>query len=145
MDQHAFRIEWTDALGGLAVSESGREFFRAAWDGSLVWVRWRGRTYRVDVRRLDAGSDSRPSSEEPSLRAPMPGLVLALRVRPGQFVERGELVLVLEAMKMEHEIRAPERGRVKRVLCAPGERVQADALLVELAPVRTGPDGEPPP
>jgi biotin carboxyl carrier protein len=64
----------------------------------------------------------------------MPGHVLDVRVRPGEDVRAGAVLLVLEAMKMEHSIVAPWDGRVKTVLIKPGERVEEGADLVMLEP-----------
>ncbi len=68
-----------------------------------------------------------------SLRAPMPGSVLAVMVSQGQTVVEGEPLLKLEAMKMEHTIRAPAAGIVTEILFAPGDSVPADAQLLQLA------------
>ncbi len=67
-----------------------------------------------------------------SLRAPMPGSVLAVLVRQGQAVAEGEPLLKLEAMKMEHTIRAPADGVVAEIFYAPGDAVPADAQLLRL-------------
>jgi excisionase family DNA binding protein len=68
-----------------------------------------------------------------SVAAPMPGNVLAVRVKEGDAVEAGQVLLVLEAMKMENNVSAPAAGRVARVLVAPGQQVQRADTLVELA------------
>jgi 3-methylcrotonyl-CoA carboxylase alpha subunit len=65
------------------------------------------------------------------LRAPMPGLVIALSVPPGVDVQKGDALLVMEAMKMEHTLRAPAAGRVQAFLCAVGEQVKEGAELLE--------------
>ena len=65
------------------------------------------------------------------VKAPMPGLVLAVRVAPGDVVEAGQGLLVLEAMKMENEIRAAQSGTIARVHVAPGAAVTKNALLLE--------------
>ncbi len=67
-----------------------------------------------------------------SLRAPMPGSVLAVLVTQGQSVAEGEPLLKLEAMKMEHTIRAPAAGTVAEIFFAPGDSVPADAQLLRL-------------
>jgi propionyl-CoA carboxylase alpha chain len=66
------------------------------------------------------------------LQAPMPGRVLSIAVREGQQVERGQLLLILEAMKMEHRITAPADGSVKSVKVSEGEQVANGAVLVML-------------
>ncbi len=63
--------------------------------------------------------------------APMPGLVLNVMVQPGQPVHTGEGLLVLEAMKMENELRAHTDGIVKALHVAPGDAVVKNALLLE--------------
>ena len=67
-----------------------------------------------------------------SLRAPMPGSVLVVLVQAGQTVAEGDPLLKLEAMKMEHTIRAPAAGRVAEIFYAPGDAVPADAQLLRL-------------
>lgn len=79
-----------------------------------------------------------PSPELESVRggctAPMPGKIVALRVTPGEEVERGQVLVVLEAMKMEHEVVAPYAGRVQEVLVEAGQQVEAGAVLVVIEP-----------
>jgi propionyl-CoA carboxylase alpha chain len=77
-----------------------------------------------------------PGSAAPSgaLVAPMPGKVIELRVEPGQAVRAGETLLVIEAMKMEHPVRAPEDGTVVEVRVAPGQQVENGALLLVVEP-----------
>ncbi len=66
------------------------------------------------------------------LKAPMPGRVLSIAATEGQAVERGQLLLVLEAMKMEHRITAPADGIVKAIRVAQGDQVANGATLVML-------------
>ncbi|MGA9061315.1 MAG: acetyl-CoA carboxylase biotin carboxyl carrier protein subunit [Terracidiphilus sp.] len=64
-------------------------------------------------------------------RSPVTGLVIKVNVKPGQTVEAGELLLVLEAMKMETNVTAPHAGTVKSVHAAPGDSVKTNQVLVE--------------
>ena len=68
---------------------------------------------------------------ERAVHAPMPGLVLSVMVEPGQSVRTGDGLLVLEAMKMENELRAPTDGVVKALHITPGDTVSKNALLLE--------------
>lgn len=68
---------------------------------------------------------------ERTIHAPMPGLVLTVMVEPGQEVHAGQGLLVLEAMKMENELRAHTDGVVKALHVTPGDAVVKNALLVE--------------
>jgi pyruvate carboxylase subunit B len=66
-----------------------------------------------------------------SVRAPMPGLVVRVEVEPGQQVQPGQGVAVIEAMKMENELRAEGAGVVSRILVSAGQAVEKGAVLVE--------------
>ena len=74
-------------------------------------------------------------------RAPMPGVLRAVLVAPGQAVEAGARLAVLEAMKMEHALSAPRAGVVAEVLAEAGDQVEAGAALIRLAPEAGPADG----
>ncbi|MGE0152509.1 MAG: acetyl-CoA carboxylase biotin carboxylase subunit [Reyranellaceae bacterium] len=84
----------------------------------------------VDPRNVSA-ADEAPIG---TLQAPMPGKVIDVKVKDGEKVRRGQPVVVLEAMKMEHTIAAPTDGIVKRVKFAAGEMVDEGVELVEFEP-----------
>ena len=67
------------------------------------------------------------------LKAPMPGLIVRVNVQVGDVVQVGQGLVVMEAMKMENELRAMTAGTVKSVLIEPGKAVEKGAVLVELA------------
>jgi 3-methylcrotonyl-CoA carboxylase alpha subunit len=84
----------------------------------------------------DTGAEHHASAEhEGHLRSPMPGLVLDVRARPGERVEAGTVLVVLEAMKMEHSLGAPWSGTVASVAVKPGDRVEEGVELVVLEPL----------
>ncbi len=72
-----------------------------------------------------------PAGPSP-LVAPMPGLVVRVTVQPGDVVAAGQGLVVMEAMKMENELRAPAAGTVKSVRVVPGTAIEKGAVLVEL-------------
>ncbi|MBE3009722.1 ATP-grasp domain-containing protein [Microbispora sp. NEAU-D428] len=78
-----------------------------------------------------------------ALPAPMPGTVLRVEVKPGDVVEAGQPVVVLEAMKMEHLIVSPASGTVAALHVTPGAQVEAGVPLAVIEPSRPGPDGGP--
>jgi 3-methylcrotonyl-CoA carboxylase alpha subunit len=78
-----------------------------------------------------AGADQHHGAGQ--LIAPMPGRVVSLAVALGDRVERGQAIVVLEAMKMEHTLSAPAAGSVEHVGCAEGEQVEEGSVLVALA------------
>ncbi len=99
-------------------------------------VEWAGERLRAS---LEVGGvlDSAPGTGKSAaggaiVKAPMPGLVLRVEVEAGQRVGAGGGLLVLEAMKMENEIRSPWDGVVRRVLVRAGEAVEKGAGLVEI-------------
>jgi biotin carboxyl carrier protein len=94
-----------------------------------TWVFLDGQTYVVPE---SAVSSRKSRLDEHALTAPMPATVLAIHVAPDQAVKRNQVVMVLEAMKMELPIRSPRDGVVKAVGCQVGELVQPGATLVEL-------------
>ena len=83
------------------------------------------------VDPLDVTQYEAVASGEGSVRSPLPGKIIDLRVKPGDTVSRGQPLLVLEAMKMEHTLAAPADGKVKNVRYAVGEQVPEGAELVE--------------
>ena len=66
------------------------------------------------------------------VNAPMPGKILGVKVAAGQAVKKGDVLVVLEAMKMENEIVAPQDGTVASINASVGEQVEAGAVLVTL-------------
>lgn len=70
-----------------------------------------------------------PSAEGLSVRSPMPGTILSVNVSAGSAVKAGEVMFILEAMKMENEIVAPADGTVKQLLVSKGSAVDTDAVL----------------
>ncbi|MGB8455367.1 MAG: acetyl-CoA carboxylase biotin carboxyl carrier protein subunit [Anaerocolumna sp.] len=66
------------------------------------------------------------------VNAPMPGKILAVKVTVGQTVKRGDVILILEAMKMENEIVAPDNGTVASINVSAGDMVESGALLATL-------------
>lgn len=67
-----------------------------------------------------------------AIKAPMPGTIVKVNVKAGDSVKRGDVLCVLEAMKMENEIMAPADGTVAGVNVSAGESVQTDAVLLSL-------------
>lgn len=96
------------------------------------------RALSVTVRsRLDElldrmGMNTGGTQREQHIKAPMPGLVLSVLVQPGQSIEPGTSLLILEAMKMENIIKAHTAGVVRSVRVAKGEAVEKNQILLEL-------------
>jgi 3-methylcrotonyl-CoA carboxylase alpha subunit len=118
---HRFRI----SLGGHAY----RAF--AVVHGTHVTVTTGHGRFRLAYVDPFAASEVRQSAGG-HITAPMPGNIIAIHAREGATLERGQLVLTLEAMKMEHALKASAPGRLARLCCAVGDFVQEGAVLAEL-------------
>lgn len=77
-------------------------------------------------------SPAAPTADGVKVTSPMPGNILAVNVSAGQSVKAGDVMFILEAMKMENEIVAPSAGTVKQVLVSKGAVVETDAVLAVL-------------
>lgn len=91
----------------------------------------------VDARARVASRGGGASKGPRSVKSPMPGVIVEVRVAVGHEVEQGQVLLVLEAMKMQNEIRAEGRGVVHLVHAKVGVSVAAGAKLIDLAAVAT--------
>jgi len=95
------------------------------------WLHTFDGTFRLTwIDPLPSGRVERESTG--SLRSPMPGQVIAVLVHSGQHVSKGDTLLVVEAMKMEHRIQAPHDGLVTAIYFETGQSVQAGVTLLEL-------------
>jgi biotin carboxyl carrier protein len=85
------------------------------------------------TRRL-AGLKGGPGAMtgEAIIKAPMPGVVVDVWVTPGQEVEKGDIVVILESMKMQNEFKAPRAGKVHTVRVAPGDKVEQNAVMLTI-------------
>lgn len=98
----------------------------------------RGRLYQVVVedereKRLRAAAGGGVAETgEFLLKAPMPGLVVAVPVADGQEVKKGQVLLVLESMKMQNELKSPRDGKVSRIKVKPGESVEQKQTLLSV-------------
>lgn len=102
-----------------------------AGDAQATWVFIDGQTKRLAMA-APAGRARGTSRGEAGVMSPMPATVVALHAAPGRVVAEGEIVIVLEAMKMELPIKAPRAGVVKAVHCVMGELVQPGVSLLEI-------------
>jgi biotin carboxyl carrier protein len=97
----------------------------------MCWVALRGETYELDTSLRPRNVELTIGSE---VAAPMPGIVIAAQTKADQKVRRGDLLFVVEAMKMELRVEAPSDGVVKRVLATVGQQVERGQRLAEFEP-----------
>jgi len=130
----AFEVEILDRQPGvLSLRISGQPLtFHWAQNGSRKWVAQGGCTYFLDPPTPRGNGTTGEMEGSAAVRAPMPAQVMAVHVASGETVERGQVLLLLEAMKMEIQIMAPTAGKALRVLAGVGQTVDRDQLLVEI-------------
>jgi biotin carboxyl carrier protein len=97
----------------------------------------RGRLFHAIVedereKRLRAAGSKVAEGGEFHLKAPMPGLVVAIPVEEGQEVKQGQVLLVLESMKMQNELKAPRDGTISRIRVKAGETVEQKQTLLNV-------------
>lgn len=106
--------------------------YEIGFDLDLNWIRSYSGIHQLEVRDLSTRA-ARPGSGDGRIKAPIPGQITRLLVQPGQAVQAGEPVLILEAMKMENEIRATRTGTVSAIHVAPGQNVARNQVLAEIS------------
>lgn len=98
-----------------------------------------GNKYQLNVKdKFDEllkslGMDNMNASKVNEIKAPMPGLVLDVRVTEGQEIKKGDPVLVLEAMKMENILKSPTDGTIKKINVKKGVAVEKNQVLINFA------------
>ena len=128
-----------DEEAGAGWLELGELRLPLRWDaqGSVRWLALRGLQMRFSAEdpALLATRGTAAAEAAERLRAPLPGKVIKVGVQPGETVKADQLLLVLEAMKVEHTITAPYKGKVTRIHFAEGQQVNRDEQLLELEPL----------
>ena len=114
------------------------DILEADYSKKAFVVRINGRKYHVEIKDQfdtllqELGLDAIKHHKANDIKAPMPGMVLSVLVETGQKVQKGETVLVLEAMKMENVLRTVTEGTVKKILVNNGDKVEKNQILVEM-------------
>ena len=118
MGGEAFEIRVEQAAGGARVHVDGREYL-AELDDPRQW------------RRGAVGASGAQGRQ--NILAPMPGKVVRVLVKPGSTVTPGQGLLVVEAMKMQNEIKSPKEGKVERIGVSEGQTVSAGEIIAVIA------------
>ena len=121
-DQSANRMDWIIV---------GERPYELSFDAEMNWVKAFSGMHKLEVLDMEA-IVPRPRSGDGRIKAPIPGLITRLLVAVGDEVEIGQPVMVLEAMKMENEIRAPCTGTLKSIHVQPGQGVIRNEVLAEI-------------
>ena len=122
-------IEWTASGIDIEVNNS-RFFSKVTRDNENIVVHgpWGDALFTILPRFTLPGSEALAGG----LVAPMPGKVVDLKVKTGSKVKKGDTLVILEAMKMEHQVKAPEDGKITKVLIKKDDQLENGALLMVL-------------
>ena len=130
-------IEWpTSTTGDAIVIEGRREPIYVVAVRDDVFVHAFGRAWKLQITDPAEVTAQAGKGTDVAI-APMPGVVIAIRVAPGDAIRRGQVVAVIESMKMHTEIQATRDAVVDRLLVAVGETFQQGAPLVTFVPEET--------
>ena len=116
----------------------GKSYEAFVYQGDQDWeVLIRGQQYQVNVedereKRLKSTGGGSTEGGEFHLKAPMPGLIVAVLMNEGQEVKKGQVMLILESMKMQNELKAPRDGIIGRVRVKAGESVEQKQTLLSV-------------
>ncbi|HSB03474.1 MAG TPA: biotin/lipoyl-containing protein [Anaerolineales bacterium] len=141
VDGKVYEVDFESVSGqpvySLIVDGKSHEGYAAR--GEEDWqVLLHGRLYPITVederekRLRSAAGGGVVETGEFHLRAPMPGLVVAIPVEEGQVVKRGQVLVILESMKMQNELKAPRDGTVGRLRVKAGETVEQKQTLLSV-------------
>ena len=108
-------------------------------EGNIWKATVEGRTFNIEVpdsgpvvkKKRSSGNKKKKSG---TVSANIPGKIVTIEVKSGQVVEEGQVILILEAMKMQNEIQAPISGTVSSVACEEGQSIEANVPLVVIEP-----------
>ncbi|HTE32402.1 MAG TPA: biotin/lipoyl-containing protein [Chryseolinea sp.] len=112
----------------VVASDSALKTFSFKLNGTQYSVELRD---KFDLLLEKMGMNGSASGKLNNVKAPMPGLIIDLRVREGQSVKAGDPLLILEAMKMENVIKAPGEGVIKTLRIRQGDSVEKNQVLIE--------------
>lgn len=153
------KFEIQQAEGALLVNGQQMDWDLEALGGNRYHLLWQGRSYQVELVSMNKeekslklqlngqvhtvqvkdrydlllekmGLSDLAASKINQLKAPMPGLILSVNVEAGQEVQKGDPVLILEAMKMENVLKSPGEGVIKEVKVKQGDSVEKNQVLV---------------
>ena len=122
-------VKWTSS--GIDIEVNNSRFFSKVTrdnDNIVVHGPWGDALFTILPRFTLPGSEAQAGG----LIAPMPGKVVDLKVKTGSKVKKGDTLVILEAMKMEHQVKAPEDGKITKVLIKKDDQLENGALLMVL-------------
>lgn len=117
-------------------AEGRGTWVQGQWVAGRLWVHLNGET-RVLEPEVKTYGQGKSGQAKADIAAPMPGKVTKLLVKDGEAVSVGQVLAVMEAMKMEYSLKAEQAGTVKTVECKVGDQVALGKVLVRIEPEKT--------
>jgi geranyl-CoA carboxylase alpha subunit len=106
--------------------------------GSQLWIQFEGETFVIEDSRGTKRSNQQQDESSPDIRAPMPGKVTKVLVAINEDVSKGQVLVMMEAMKMEYSLKSKVDGVVESVGCKAGDQVALQHVLLKIRPTKDG-------
>jgi biotin carboxyl carrier protein len=128
VNAHTFHLIYNNRSYTLEISEEEGKRYDIKLNGKSISIELKD---KLDLLLEKLGLDVGDAGKLQSIKAPMPGLIVEVKVNPGDQVKKGDQLLILEAMKMENIIKSPGEGTVKAVNVVKGDGVEKNQVMIQ--------------
>jgi len=128
--QHSFILKLNNKVFELTSEKLNSDLFKVLVNGNQFEVTVRTALQEKAFKLLESSASSHHHHLE--VKAPMPGLILKVRKKVGEQVELGDSVIILEAMKMENDLKSPASGIIENIFVTEGSAVEKGTLLLSI-------------
>jgi biotin carboxyl carrier protein len=115
-----FNLPWNGELKKIAALRHGHE----------LWIHVDGETHRLDMRPKNKKANGDSDIKTGEIMSPMPGRILKINAQTGATVKENDVLVIMEAMKMEYTLKSNKNGVIKEVFCKVGDQVELNQKLV---------------
>ena len=126
LNEHTYLLRIEDKTYQLSANKINSDEFSIYVEGRNIEATVRSALQEKAIKLLEQKSKS---SHKTEVKAPMPGMILKIKKKSGDAVKQGESVMILEAMKMENDLRSPASGTIKSIFIKEGSAVEKGAAL----------------
>lgn len=134
VDGQPMRVKLQRNSAGVVVDVDGKPLHVTLGEGGTATIEGTEVAWRIAELSVTGAAGGAGAGAGARVRPPMNGKVERLLVKPGQAVEKGDVLFILEAMKMHNEVRSPVAGKVSAVHVAAGAAVEPSQVVVEVGP-----------
>lgn len=129
INKHSYLLRIENKVYEVAVNRNGNDKYSFLLDGFYFETEVRT---TLQEKAKELLSNREQAAHHDTIKAPMPGLILKVKKKVGDTVEMGESVVILEAMKMENEIRSPASGKIKEIVGKEGKSVEKGGIILSI-------------